>query len=56
MVVEGHATAKSARALAKKHGIDMPITEAVCRMLEEDVPAAEAMRSLLSREARSEQE
>lgn len=56
MVVEGHATARSAFDLAKKFTIDMPITKAVHGILYKDVPATEALKALLSRAARSEKE
>lgn len=56
MVVEGYATAQSARALAKKFGVDMPITEVVYRVLYEGLPAQDGLRALLARGAKSERE
>jgi glycerol-3-phosphate dehydrogenase (NAD(P)+) len=54
MVVEGYATAKSAHDLAKKHGVEMPIAEAVYSMIYDGLPVGEAMDRLLSREAGAE--
>ena len=56
MVVEGYATAKSAHDLGLKYKVDMPITEAVHRVLYDGVPARKAIETLLSREARAESE
>lgn len=53
-VAEGVYTAKSAHDLAKLHGVDMPITEQIYKMLYEDKPAAEAMRDLLLRDRKHE--
>lgn len=56
MVVEGYATAKSAHDLARKHGVEMPIADAVYRVLYEHLPARRALEQLLSRERKSELE
>jgi glycerol-3-phosphate dehydrogenase (NAD(P)+) len=53
-VAEGVRTAKSAHELAKKLGCEMPIHEAVYRILYEQLPAKQAMTQLLSRELKSE--
>lgn len=53
-VVEGVETARSVRQLAAELGVDMPITEAVARILFEDLPPAEAIRGLMSREVKAE--
>ena len=53
-VAEGVHTARETRALALRHGVDMPITEAVCAVLFEGVEACSAVSALLSRDARSE--
>lgn len=53
-VAEGVATAREVRSLARRHGVEMPITEQVCRVLFEDVPPTEAVQALLRREAKSE--
>jgi len=55
-VAEGVEATRAARALAARCGIDMPIAEAVHRVLYEDVPPAVAVRDLLRREPRSERE
>jgi glycerol-3-phosphate dehydrogenase (NAD(P)+) len=53
-VAEGVTTTRSARALAQKEGVSMPIVEEIYRMLYEDKPAAEALKSLLGRERKAE--
>ncbi len=53
-VAEGVATAPSARALAARHGVDMPILEAVCSVLEGRQRPQEAVLALLAREPRRE--
>lgn len=55
-VAEGVVAASSARALASKQGVDMPIVEAVNRVLFEDQHPQEAMVDLMSRELRTEAE
>jgi glycerol-3-phosphate dehydrogenase (NAD(P)+) len=55
-VAEGVAAARAARALALHHGVDMPIVEAVHRVLYEGVAPADAVRELLRREPRAESE
>jgi len=54
MVVEGIYSAKAAIALAKKYGEDMPIIEAVNKVLFEDMPAKEAVHELMVRDKRAE--
>jgi glycerol-3-phosphate dehydrogenase (NAD(P)+) len=54
-VAEGVYTARAVNRLARERGIDMPITRAVCRVLDEHVPAADAVRELLLRDPRPEQ-
>jgi glycerol-3-phosphate dehydrogenase (NAD(P)+) len=53
-VAEGVHCARSVRSLARRHGIDMPISEAVCAVLFESVPAADAVTQLLARSPRAE--
>jgi glycerol-3-phosphate dehydrogenase (NAD(P)+) len=53
-VAEGVAAARGARALARHHAIDMPIAEAVYRVLYEELPARRAVEGLLAREPKSE--
>ena len=55
-VVEGYYAAKSAYALGKQMGVDMPITEAAYRVLYEGVSAREAVQALLLRARKSESE
>ena len=53
-VAEGVHSARSALALATRHGIEMPITEAVCAVLFEGVAPRSAVQSLLARETKRE--
>ncbi|MBK7355364.1 NAD(P)H-dependent glycerol-3-phosphate dehydrogenase [Propionivibrio sp.] len=53
-VAEGVSTAREVLRLAGQIGIDMPITQAVDAILHHDVPAAEAVEQLLSRDPRPE--
>lgn len=55
-VAEGVSTAPVARRLAREAGVEMPIVEAVCAVLDGQMDAAQAVRALLSREPRSERE
>ena len=52
--IEGIKTAKEAVTLARKHNIEMPITEQVYRVLYEDCPIDEAVHALLSRKSTQE--
>ena len=54
MVVEGVYSAKAAIALAKKYQVDMPIIEAVNKVLFENSPAGEGVIALMMREKKSE--
>lgn len=54
MVVEGVYSAKAAIALARKYNVDMPIIEAVNKVLFEDKPAKEAVTELMLRDKRAE--
>ncbi len=53
-VAEGVGAAQSTRALAMHHGVEMPICEAVYRVLYENVDPREAVEALLRREPGSE--
>jgi glycerol-3-phosphate dehydrogenase (NAD(P)+) len=53
-VAEGVITTRSARALAAREGIEMPIVDAVHHVLFENQPARDAIGALMSRELRSE--
>ncbi|QOY94752.1 NAD(P)-dependent glycerol-3-phosphate dehydrogenase [Massilia sp. UMI-21] len=53
-VAEGVPCSKSVRALARKLGVDMPITEAVAAVLFDGASAAEMTQQLLARDPRDE--
>ena len=52
--VEGVNTAREVRQLARKHGVEMPITEQVHRLLFEDLPPRQAVQELLQRQQKAE--
>jgi glycerol-3-phosphate dehydrogenase (NAD(P)+) len=54
MVAEGVLTTNAALGLARRHGVEMPITEQMHAILREDKPAQEAIRELMARPGRSE--
>ena len=56
MVVEGYYAAANAKALADKVGVEMPITQAACRVLYEGRSPQEAMMELMTRERKQESE
>ena len=53
-VAEGVYTARAADRLARELGADMPITRAVCRVMDEGIPPAVAVRELLQRDPKPE--
>jgi len=53
-VVEGIATCKSVIALAERHGIEMPITQAVYKVLFENKPVQTAIADLMKRRLKAE--
>lgn len=53
-VAEGVYTARAVQALAVAHGVDMPITEAVCSLLFDGKAPATVVEELLSREPKAE--
>ncbi len=53
-VAEGVVTAQSARELAAREGVEMPIVDTVNRVLFEGQPARSAIVALMTRELRSE--
>jgi glycerol-3-phosphate dehydrogenase (NAD(P)+) len=55
-VAEGAATAPVLAELARRDGIQMPIVEAVARLLRGEVPASGVVSDLLARPLRAEQE
>ena len=54
MVAEGVTTCRSGRELAHRHGVEMPITEAVYAVLFENLPPREAVTSLMTRPLKEE--
>ena len=54
MVAEGVWTCTAARGLAKKHGLDMPITEEVYLILHEGKKPMEGLKTLMTRLPKSE--
>ena len=54
MVAEGVDTCRSARAMAEKYQVEMPITEEVYKVLFEDKPPAEAVADLMGRSLKEE--
>jgi glycerol-3-phosphate dehydrogenase (NAD(P)+) len=56
MVAEGVRTVRAALSLAAQAGVSMPISAEVAAVLFENKPVADALRSLLSREPRPEEE
>ncbi len=56
MVVEGYYAAANAKALADKVGVEMPITQAACRVLYEGRSPQEAMVELMTRDKKQESE
>jgi glycerol-3-phosphate dehydrogenase (NAD(P)+) len=53
-VAEGVTTAREVADLAKQLGVEMPITQGVCQMLFDGLPAQQVAEALLNREIRSE--
>jgi len=53
-VAEGVWSTKAVLAVAKKHGVPMPITEQVHAILFEGKPAKDALRDLMKRDAKAE--
>ncbi len=53
-VAEGVHSARAALALAARHGVEMPITEAVCAVLFEGLAPMRAVENLLAREPKRE--
>jgi glycerol-3-phosphate dehydrogenase (NAD(P)+) len=55
-VAEGVSSARSLAALARDSGVEMPITEAVCRVLDGRMKPGEAVEGLMRRDPRAEAE
>jgi len=54
MIVEGIPTAEAARDLAEKLGIEMPITESICRIVSGEAPPNEELSALMTRDKKHE--
>jgi glycerol-3-phosphate dehydrogenase (NAD(P)+) len=54
MVAEGVFTTKAAVGLARKKGVEMPITEQMCAILEDGKAPQQAIEELMTRAAKSE--
>lgn len=52
--IEGIKTAKEVVSLARKHNVDVPISTQVYRVIYEDLPIGEAVKTLLSRKSSQE--
>jgi glycerol-3-phosphate dehydrogenase (NAD(P)+) len=53
-VAEGVRSANAVMQLAKRHKVEMPITEQVCAVIDGSVAASDAVRMLLMRDVRAE--
>lgn len=56
MIVEGIPTAEAARDLARKMNVEMPITEELCRIIDGDLSAEDALNTLMTRYKQHERE
>jgi glycerol-3-phosphate dehydrogenase (NAD(P)+) len=54
MVAEGVSTARAARDLGRRLGVELPITDQVCELLFEGKSPREAVQALMTRDLRSE--
>jgi glycerol-3-phosphate dehydrogenase (NAD(P)+) len=54
MIAEGVPTAGAARALADRHGVDLPIAQGVARILFEGLDPREAVAALMTRSLKEE--
>jgi glycerol-3-phosphate dehydrogenase (NAD(P)+) len=53
-VAEGVKSCRSVLDLARAHGVDMPLTEAVVRVCHDGVPVTQMVKEIMSREAKPE--
>jgi glycerol-3-phosphate dehydrogenase (NAD(P)+) len=53
-VAEGVKAAREVQGLAQRYGVEMPITEQVCRVLYDGLPPRDAVQALLQREQKAE--
>ena len=56
MVVEGMFTTEAAYELARREGVEMPITEAIYRAIKGEIKAADAVGMLMTRDEKREQD
>lgn len=56
MVVEGMYTTEAAYGLARKYGVEMPITEQIYRVIQGELDGREAVKILMGREKKTEVE
>jgi len=54
MVAEGVKTALAARKLARRNGVDAPITEAMCKILQDGISPHDAVVTLMTRSLKGE--
>ena len=54
MVAEGVLTTNAAVGLARRHGVEMPITEKMFEVLHQGKPPHQAIHELMTRSAKSE--
>lgn len=54
MVVEGYHALEAAMQLSQKYDVTLPITEAVYKIIKEDLSPKEAMQALMNRDLKSE--
>ena len=54
MVVEGVWTAKAAERLARKMGVEMPITSEICAVLDRTKTPLQAVNDLMTRKPKAE--
>ena len=54
MVVEGFATAVSAYELAQEEGVDMPITQAIYKVIQGESSIQDVITALMARERKGE--
>ena len=54
MVAEGVKTTKSAWLMAQREGVDMPILEQIYKVIYEDKPCDDAVKTLLARDQKEE--
>jgi glycerol-3-phosphate dehydrogenase (NAD(P)+) len=54
MVVEGMFTAEAAVELVKRVGVEMPITEGIYKIINEEIEVHEAVAQLMERDKKEE--